>query len=244
MSWSRWAIGWPYIGLGGAIVLLLVMFCTRAMRSDMAVSRWRDPVWLAWLVVPMYLLHVFEEYAYDVLGRSNVIIAGVCQAQGYPPYPDCPIPLAHFATVNISLVWVGAPLAALLCRRNPVVGLSFYGFVIFNGLLHVVTGIVGGKDSLPGVVTGTLLFLPSFFWMVYVVLSSGLLSKKALAISLSGGVLAHIYLGASYGLFKSGAIGPAGMIVIDALIAFAPIVVAWAGSHWLGPKDWNRTSQV
>jgi len=39
--------------------------------------------------------------------------------------PDCPIPAAYFLSVNIPLIWVIAPIAALLSRRDPVVGLAF-----------------------------------------------------------------------------------------------------------------------
>ena len=69
---SKFDLGWPWMGLGGAVVLLVLMFGTDIMRSRTSGSRWWDPLWLAWLVVPMYLLHQFGEYAlhYDVANRS------------------------------------------------------------------------------------------------------------------------------------------------------------------------------
>jgi hypothetical protein len=69
MTWSIWHLGWPWLCLGGGLVLATVMLYTDTMRSDLATSRWWDPVWLAWLAVPMLMVHMFEEYGIDVLGR-------------------------------------------------------------------------------------------------------------------------------------------------------------------------------
>ena len=160
MVWSKWDLGWPWMGLGAAVVFLVLMFATNLMRSRQIGSRWWDLVWLSWLTVPLYLLHVFEEYSHDVLGRVYFIADNVCHAQGYPVYPDCPIPTIHFPLVNIALVWVAAPIAAWLSRRNIVVGLTFYGLILFNGILHVVTALIVGSDAYPGMVTGSLLFVP------------------------------------------------------------------------------------
>ncbi|MGB2740947.1 MAG: HXXEE domain-containing protein [Cognaticolwellia sp.] len=233
MVWSKWDLGWPWMGLGAAIVLLAVLFLTDTMRSHRAGSRWWDMVWLSWLVVPIYMLHQFEEYVYDVLGRTNLIPDTVCVAQGYAPYPACPLPTAHYAVVNIALVWVAAPLAAWLSWRNPIIGLTFYGFVILNGALHVVTALTGGNEALPGVVTGVLLFIPAFCWVVYASLKSGALTAKGLAISLAGGAIAHILLGLTYLLFKAGVVAEPGMLALDIVTAGLPILIAGVGSRFV-----------
>jgi len=49
--WSKWDLGWPWLCLGGGLALFAVLFTTNAARSTLTVSRWRDPVWLAWLTV-------------------------------------------------------------------------------------------------------------------------------------------------------------------------------------------------
>ncbi len=53
---------WPFIGVGGAIVMVAILLTTDTFRGGTKVSRWRDPMWLAWLAVPLYWLHQFEEY--------------------------------------------------------------------------------------------------------------------------------------------------------------------------------------
>ena len=113
--------------------------------------------------------------------------------------------------------------------------MSWYGFLIFNGTLHVVATIATGAAGAGGVLTGGLLFIPSVFWMVYVVLKSHVMSGKALAVSVSGGIIAHVRLAAVYGGQKAGAYGGAGVLVLDLVVIAAPILVGWMGSKLLAP---------
>ena len=71
---SLW-LGWPWMGLGGAVVMIILLFCTNVLRSRPEVSRWRDPLWLAWLAVPMYLLHQFEEYSLHIVDGQYSIVS-------------------------------------------------------------------------------------------------------------------------------------------------------------------------
>src|SRR5438270_448362 len=90
---------WPFIGIGAAIVMIAVLLMTDAFLSNPGESRWHDVVWLAWLAVPLYLLHQFEEYSLPTLGFDYSIQNMIAQKMGYPPYPDCPIPLAFYPVV-------------------------------------------------------------------------------------------------------------------------------------------------
>jgi len=235
MAWSTWDLGWPWMCLGGGLALFAVMFGTNAMRSRSTGSRWWDPVWLAWLVVPMLMLHMFEEYGFDVLGRTYLLPETLCKNLGYPPYPSCPIPIAHYPLINVGIAWVTAPLAAWLSRRNLIIGLSWYGLLMANGLLHIVGTIAGGLEAGSGVLTAAVFFVPSFCWMVYVVRKSDIMTGKALAVSVSGGVIAHVLLGAVYGLQKAGIYGSAGVLAFDVGVIATPILVGWMGSKILGP---------
>jgi hypothetical protein len=216
-------------------MLFAVMFRTNALRGNATGSRWWDPVWLAWLAVPMLMVHMFEEYGFDVLGRTYDLPAMLCKNLGYLPYPDCPIPLAHYPLVNLGIAWVTAPLAALLARRNLVIGLSWYGLLIVNGTFHVVGTIAIGAAGAGGVLTGGLLFIPSFFWMIYVVLKSRAMSGKTLAVSVSGGIIAHMLLGVVYGGLKAGVYEATGVLVLDLVVIATPILIGWVGSNLLGP---------
>ena len=61
---------WPFIGVGAAIVMIAVLLWTDAFRANLAVSRWRDLVWLCWLAVPLYLLHQFGPLAAHIVDQT------------------------------------------------------------------------------------------------------------------------------------------------------------------------------
>jgi hypothetical protein len=69
------------------------MLLTDAFRSNVAVSRWRDAVWLAWLAAPLYWIHQLEEYSLPVLGFDYNLPDMVAKNIGFPPYPECPVPM-------------------------------------------------------------------------------------------------------------------------------------------------------
>jgi hypothetical protein len=87
--------------------MVAILLMTDTFRGNTTVSRWRDPVWLAWLAVPLYWVHQFEEYSLPVLGIDYSIQEMICEKIGFPPYPACPIPLAFYPVVNIALMWLG-----------------------------------------------------------------------------------------------------------------------------------------
>jgi hypothetical protein len=98
--------------------MVAILLMTDTFRGNTTVSRWRDLVWLAWLAVPLYWLHQLEEYSLPVIGLNYSLPDMVCKNFGFEPYPACPILLPFYPLVNIALMWLGAPLAAYLSRRN------------------------------------------------------------------------------------------------------------------------------
>ena len=148
----------PWIGGGAAIVFLFLLFGTRLLQSEPSSSRWRDRVWLSWLAVAIYLLHNVEEYGIDVFGRMTQFPAEICSVLNLPGPPDCPIPAAYFLSVNIPLIWVVAPIAALLSRRHPVIGLAFYGVIFVNLFFHIMP-LLAGTGFGPGTLTALVLFV-------------------------------------------------------------------------------------
>ena len=152
-SWTDIAIVlFPWIGGGAAVVLLILLFGTRLLQSEPGSSRWHDRVWLSWLAVAIYLLHNVEEYGIDVFGRMTQFPAEICSVSKLPVPPNCPIPAAYFLAVNIPLIRVIAPMAALLARRHPLVGLAFYGVIFVNLFFHIMpllTGLASAPARLP-----------------------------------------------------------------------------------------------
>ncbi len=226
---------WPFVGLGGTIVMITIMLMTETFRRNTAVSRWRDPGWLGWLAAPLYWLHQFEEYSLPVLGFDYSIQETVCKNMGYPSYPDCPIPFSFYPVVNIGLMWVGAPLAAYLGRRNAAIGLSFWGMILLNGIAHVA-GTVALRDYNTGFFSGLLLMVPLSVWVIYACGIRGPLSGKVVGLAFGAGILAHIFLGVGYGLLKIGAINGTGLLVYAVVLSFPPIIFAALGSRYIRPE--------
>lgn len=198
--WEVAYLAWPWIGLGGAIVLFILLFGTNLMRSKNCVSRWRDSAWLAWLPVPVYLLHVFEEYGlYITNGQFDLVLAfidkGIDAMVGG-------LPLIVFPEINILIIFVAFPIAAYLGRKNPVVSLMSYGFMLINGLTHIggTIALGGGLLDNPGNVTGLFCFIPLFIWFVYICRKDNLLRGKGFASSIIAGVVQHLGVFSVYGV--------------------------------------------
>ena len=226
---------WPFIGVGGALVMLAILLLTDTFRGSTAGSRFRDPMWLAWLAVPFYWLHQFEEYSLPVLGIDYSIQGMICEKIGFPPYPECPIPLAFYPVVNIALMWFGAPLAAYIFRRNVLIGLCFWGLLFANGLVHTMGFVTEGIYN-TGLLTAVFLFVPFSVWVLYVSAIRGPYSGKVVGVAYGAGALTHVLLFMGYGLYKAGVIGNAGLLVHGAVIGFTPIILAALASRFFKPE--------
>jgi len=231
MEWSWFDLTWPWIGGVGAVMLLTLLFGTNLLRSDLGTSRWRDRVWLSWLAVFAYLAHNVEEYGIDLFGRKHEFPDTLCINLGLPAYPDCPVPPSFFLAVNLSMFWIAAPLAALLSRRHPLIGLSLYSVVFANALAHIVPFMTGLGYS-AGTLTAFMLFLPLSVWIAYACFGSGGLSYKAMTLLMVHGVILHAVLLGSSLLFRSGAISSSVLVSIQCLNAVLFFLIPWLGEKW------------
>lgn len=218
-------LAWPWIGLGGAIVLFVILFATDWFRSRTDVGRWRDPAWLAWLAVPVYLLHVFEEYGMHVTGGQFDLVSAFA-ATGMDARFGGMAP-TFFPEVNIMLIFVAFPIAAWIGRRNPVIGLMPYGFMLVNGLTHVAGTAALGGDLLgnPGNVTGLFCFIPLFCWFVHASVKGDFLDGRGLACAIVAGVVQHLGVFSAYAVNL--ALGQTAALVWVPFMAFIGIGLAW-----------------
>ena len=65
---------WPFAGGGAAIVMVAILLTTDTFRATKG-SRWRDPVWLAWLAAPLYWVHGYMRTAAPVVVALASILA-------------------------------------------------------------------------------------------------------------------------------------------------------------------------
>lgn len=229
MPWSWFDLAWPWIGAAFAAILLFLLFATR--RLQRGPSRWRDPAWLAWLAVLLYLLHNIEEYGIDLRGVRHAFPDALCTNLGQPPYPACTVPPPFFLAVNLSLIWVAAPIAALLSRRHPLVALAFYGVIGVNGMTHVVP-VVLGRGYNPGFLTGLLLFLPVTIWIARTQFGPGHLPYRGFAAIMATGVLVHVILAGSILLFLHGSLSADALVAIQLLNAALFLAVPWMADRY------------
>ncbi|QHN04158.1 HXXEE domain-containing protein [Granulicella sp. WH15] len=232
MTWSWIDLNFPWIGSVAAVVLLILLFSTNRLRSDFNQSRWRDLSWLSWLAVAIYLIHNVEEYGLDLLGQFHAFPHFMCAMLAQPPYPSCLIPAPFYLAVNLPLFWVGAPVAAILSRRDPILGLSVYGVIFVNALTHLGAFVRSGYN--PGVLTALILFLPISFWVAKVSFGKHGLPYGGLTFIVADGILLHIVLIVSTMLLLHGVIGRATLTGIQVINAILFFVFAWLAEKWRG----------
>lgn len=135
-----------------------------------------------------------------------------------------------FPEINILLVYVAFPVAAVMGRRNPVVGLTPYGFMLVNGLTHLVGGSVLGGAPLanPGDVIGLLCFIPLFAWFFLVCVKEGLLDRRGLACAVAAGVVQRLGVFSVYAVNL--AAGSAAAMAWVPFMSCIGIALAWAPS--------------
>jgi hypothetical protein len=211
---------WPYMGLGAALLLALLL-TTDALRSDRTVSRWRDLVWLAWLGTLAYLVHQFEEHGIDALGATYAFRGEMCRNFGFPDVEACPIPFSFVTAVNISVVWVFGPAAALLGRRRPELALAFFAVPIINAIPHIVPAAAQGTYN-AGLVTAIVIFVPLSLWVFHVALSRYRLGWRAVIATLVAGVVYHVIMIASAAVFVAGRLD---VLVLDAIQVINPALI-------------------
>ncbi|WP_299559463.1 HXXEE domain-containing protein [uncultured Mycolicibacterium sp.] len=236
--WDWFLHTWSSVGLGAAVVLGLLLFGTDVCRSRPAISRWRDPVWMAWAFVAAYLVHNFEEYGVDAEGRSFAFPAALCGLFGFHDPAECPVPTAFFAAVNVPLFWVALPLAALWSRRHPAVGMTGVGIVFVNAMSHIGEGIRHGYN--PGLVTAVVIFLPLSIWAAAAFFGPGrLLRRPVLGVIVATSVLLHaVLLGLVAGQVH-GVVGGLLACLVQALVA--PVMLL--ALPWPAERIWPPTPQ-
>ena len=227
-------LAWPWAGLGGAVVLFIVLFATDWLRSRDDVGRWRDPAWLAWLPMPVYLCHVFEEYGMHVTGGQFDLVRSFVDTGIGTRFGG--LPDAIFPEINIAIIFVAFPIAAWLGRKNPVIGLMSYGFMLVNGLTHIAGTVAlgGGLLAQPGNVTGLLCFIPLFAWFVYASVKGDFMDGKGLACAIVAGVVQHLGVFSVYAVNL--AAGNVAAMAWTPFMAFLGIAVAWLLTKAVKPK--------
>lgn len=221
---------WPWVGLGFAIVLLILLFATDVLRNDPTTSRWKEPTWLAWLITVSYLLHNVEEYGIDLTGTLYAFPASFSDFIGVTPGA------IFFAAVNISLFWFAFPIASLLSRKYPIMTAGMAGLILMNTVSHTVTFITNGGAYNSGFLTSLIIFLPVALWTFYCCVSKRKLKSSALPVVILIGVIGHGVLIGSVGLYAQNMIGDSVAAAIQVLNAALMVSLWYAAGKISGGK--------
>lgn len=217
---------WPWAGLGLAM-LLLAGLLLGDMRGDRAVPRTRDMAWLAWAATAAYLLHQFEEHGVDAAGMPYAFRGVLCAAFGFADAAACPIPEAFITAVNLPVVWLAGPIAALLGRRWPAIALGYLSVPAVNAFAHVGPAVATGAYN-PGLLTAVLLFLPLSLWAFRVALRRPDLGWRAVTAAIVGGVAVHAVLMLSLKAYLAGRLGENALLAIQIVNPAIPMLLVAA----------------
>ncbi|MEP9366751.1 HXXEE domain-containing protein [Xanthobacter sp. VNH20] len=224
------ATTWPWIGLGAAGALLILLAATDGLQADRRISRWFDLQWLTWLAVTAYLLHQFEEHGVSLLGAPYAFRGALCATLGYGDAISCPVPLAFITAVNVSAVWGAGFASALAARRFPLIALSFFAVPLVNVFAHIVPAIFERRYN-PGLFSAVVLFLPLCLWTLLVAVRRYGAGAKAIALVVLAGVLVHAVLMGSLLAYLRDFIGLVPLVVIQVLNAAIPAALMVGGFY-------------
>lgn len=219
--------GWPYAGLGLAALILAALLLRPSPPGSAYAAHLRDPRWLLWAAVPMYMLHQFEEHGVDLLGRRYPFLDGLCAALGYADPATCPADPRFILAVNVTLVWVAGPLSAAVGRRRLYVGATFLCTPLINALVHTAPALLKGEYN-PGLATSLALFLPVCIYTIHRLRRVGALDGPRLASLVVFGVLVHGVLVGTLKAHAAGLIGATVRDLIQVVNAFIPLLAGLA----------------
>jgi hypothetical protein len=204
---------WPFAALGIGLALSGALLIR---------PRWRDPEWLVCLVLPLYMLHQFEEHGYNLLGQRFHFLDELCVLLGHPRLDQCPADPRFVFAVNVGGVWIQGLLAIAYRRRNVLVGACALGTPLVNVIAHVGPA-VAFRTYNSGLLTALLLFVPYCAWTLRAFRRAGLLGGRQLAIVVACGVLTHAILAGSVFAKEGGLIGEPLFLALNVAYGFLPL---------------------
>lgn len=133
-----------------------------------------------WVVVMVLGLHFLEEFALDLRTWLQVVL------QVPVTWEQC-----HLVNAAVTLMAIGG---AVIGWRKPELSLIMPAIVIVNAIaFHLGFSIVWRSYS-PGTLSALLLFVPAGLWCYIGAHRDGVLTRRAIYVSVAGSLFVHFWL--------------------------------------------------
>jgi hypothetical protein len=143
---ERLVVNWMY---GGALAGLLL-----ALLTPLIVAGWPPALTAAWVQLPLYMLHQWEEHDDDRFRRFvNRHVGGGREALSR---------LAVFV-INVPGVWGVIAVSCWLATLRPGLAMIAIGLTLVNAVVHIA-GFIALRAYNPGLVTAICGFAPIGVW--------------------------------------------------------------------------------
>jgi hypothetical protein len=160
---------WSLVGLIIAVAILVIIYLNRGgIRSFTR--------WYLWLLVPIMMIHNFEESFFP--GKFLPWVNGACYKSNNGSSPMGPVPAAIIGIVNC---WIITAIAALTSEYSIVLPLIVLFFFFANAWMHVSYTMTQRLYS-PGAITSFVLIIP---FCIFSLVRFGLNSKISIALAVT-----------------------------------------------------------
>lgn len=168
---------WAKMGLLLAIYLVIMLLSFQQSISDL--------VFYAWLTLPLYFAHQFEEHCLP--GKFKEFFNHHLFHKTFIPLNE-----KNVFWINVVLTWVLFPIAAILAQHVGIsFGLFLAYFLLLNASIHIISFLVKRKYN-PGLVTSVLLFVPAGLYFLHLFHTSHLLHWTNSLIAIGIALILHI----------------------------------------------------
>ncbi|MEO8074840.1 MAG: HXXEE domain-containing protein [Acidobacteriota bacterium] len=142
--------------------------------------------WTLWLVVAAMGAHFLEEFALNFNGWALQMLHAPVSSEDF-----------HLTNAAVAMYCIGC---AAIGWRSPSIALSGAGIGVVNAIgFHTGSSLLFLAYT-PGTTTSVLLFLPTAVVVYRAARKDGVLTRRALLVSLGVGVLWHLFMGGVFAI--------------------------------------------
>ena len=183
---------WMKVGTYAAPFLLLTYFATTSRKPELA-----DPLFMAVILLVVYIVHQFEEHWIDLFGNEYAFYAyinGLVRSAVGSNDPDfVALTPGAIYVINTTLVWFVGVIAIVRAPYHLFPALALAGITLVNGVTHIVMGAVRLEYN-PGLLTSLVLFVPVSVAFYRAVLARHPEKRQEIVVSIAWAVLAHVLM--------------------------------------------------